>query len=152
MKKVAIVLMVIMSIAIFVGCGGSSNSNSDSAKTNKSVGEQCVDLIPDPNEYFENATVSTNIGDNSCYYDVSGTISKDNFDSYVSACKKAGFSRIKTEENGGEIGIYYYYAYDEDKNYYLTVDFFEYQDSDEMEDTVYISCEENKEESSSSNE
>nr|DAP46047.1 MAG TPA: protein of unknown function (DUF4969) [Caudoviricetes sp.] len=150
MKKVAIVLMVIMSIAIFVGCGGSSDS--DSAKTNKSVGEQCVDLIPDPNEYFKNATVSTNIHDDGCYYDIEGTISKDDFDSYVSACKKAGFTRIKTEENGGEIGLYYYYAYDEDKNYYLTVDFFEYQDGDEMEDTVYISCKENKEESSSSNE
>lgn len=148
MKKVTIILMVIMSLAIFVGCGGSS----DSAKASKSIGEQCMDLIPDPNEYFKNATVSTNIHDDGCYYDIEGTISKNDFDSYISACKKAGFTRIKTEENGGEIGLYYYYAYDEDKNYYLTVDFFEYQDDDQIEDTVYISCKENNEESSNSNE
>ena len=118
MKKVAIVLMVIMSIAIFVGCGGSSDSDSDSAKTNKSVGEQCASIVPDPNKIFNDADVTTQMNDIGVYYKIENFNEAD-FDKYVTEAKNKGFSNIHYE--GTDDGGKWYQAYDNGEEHFLVL-------------------------------
>lgn len=116
MKKVAIVLMVIMSIAIFVGCGDSSDS--DSAKTSESVGEQCASIVPNPNKVFNDADVTTQMNDVGVYYKIEN-FNENDFDKYVTEAKDKGFSNIHYE--GTDDSGKWYQAYDNGEEHFLVL-------------------------------
>lgn len=127
MKKIAVVLMIVMVLSVFAGCSGTGsdgNTNTVAEQANKSVGEICAEMIPDPNEFFKKATIDTAVGEVGCIYDISGAITKDEYLSYVEACKKAGFTRIKLETSDDDMCGYY--ALDESGKYRVTVDYSEY--------------------------
>ena len=114
MRKLVIVLMVIMSLAIFVGCGGTS----DSDKTSKSVGEQCASIVPNPNKVFNDADVTTQMNDVGVYYKIEN-FNESDFDEYVTEAKDKGFSNIHYD--GTDDGGKWYQAYDNGEEHFLVL-------------------------------
>lgn len=136
MKKISVVLMVIMGLFIFAGCGGSSDSSETATQTE---GEAIEKIIPNPDKYFKNATINTQVSDTGRAYELVGTITKDEYLTYLEACKDKGFTVIKLEDSDDTEGQYYYTAYSEDKKYSLSLDCY----TGDKDYNSYIICQEN---------
>ena len=136
MRKLVIVLMVIMSLAIFVGCGGTSANNESSGQTE---GEKCASLIPEPSDYFTNADITTELEDR-CYYYVTN-YQDGEYDAYIQAVKDKGDFPTIQSERSSDTGKTFM-AYTSNKSYILKI-FFSYDNQG-----ITISCNKVKESSS----
>ena len=124
MKKLSIVLMIVMIfVCVLSGCGGSSDSDKKSTKTE---GEICAELLPDLNDYFASANITTQL-DGRCYYNIT-KYQDGEYDSYISAIKDANKFPIIHYENSSDTGKTFL-AYDENKEYYLQI-YFSYEKED----------------------
>ena len=124
MKKIVVLMLtVMMCLGVFVGCGSSSSSDKKSTKTE---GEICAELLPDPNDYFASANITTQLDDR-CYYNIT-KYQDGEYDSYISAIKDANKFPIIHYENSSDTGKTFL-AYDENKEYYLQI-YFSYEKED----------------------
>lgn len=131
MKKITIIfLMLLISSFVFVGCGSSNEETSNTP--NQTEGEKISKMLPDPKKNFENCTVNTMIGDSNCGFEVSGNITKDDYLAYVKKCKDKDFTIVQTDYSDDTLGIYYYYAYDSHKKYFISVQLFKDGDNSKM--------------------
>lgn len=121
MKKICVIfMMVLLSLSIFVGCGNSKDNFNTITKTE---GQICADLLPDPNDYFENANITTEI-ESRCYYYITN-YQDGEYDSYMSALQEEGNFPIIHYDYSSDTGKTYL-AYDANKEHYLQI-YFSYE-------------------------
>ena len=114
MKKIVLGLIIVMGVFIFAGCGGSGSG----AISTQTEGEKCASMIPDPDKYFKDANLTTEL-DGRCYYYVTD-YQDGEYDVYVQAIKDEGNFPVIHYESSSDTGKMFL-AYTSDKDYYLSV-------------------------------
>lgn len=95
------------------------------------------ELIPNPKEYFKDATVNILWNDESSYSVEVTSYSLDEFEAYISKCKEMGFTQIEYEYRKIENNSGYFWANTKDNKYSLDVT------TNSLNGTISITCGEN---------
>lgn len=111
MKRNVFLMVVIMVVMMLSGCSGTSEEVTETTEETETI-----DVIPNPEDIFSEGNVSIIMSDPTAYYQIKNY--KDGeYETYLDACKEAGFTDVKhkSENDGNKI----FMAYDENNEYYL---------------------------------
>lgn len=128
MKKYITVILTLLLVGIIAGCSGETKETTEPVQevpdlvieTEEESLPKTSDAIPDPEEFFsEGSHVATLVyNEPHSYYQVTD-YQDGEYEAYVDACEKAGFTDIQFK--GGTDGNEMFLAYDENHKFYLDV-------------------------------